>query len=43
MRRIAGAPVSRETQEHVAQAETPVEAGQVRTALAEQKLWYSLG
>ena len=43
MHRIAGAPVSSEAQKHASQAEPPVEAGQVRTALAEQKLWYSLG
>ena len=30
MRRIAGAPVSSEAQEHVSQAEPPVEAGQFR-------------
>ena len=34
MRRIAGAPVSSEAQKHVSQAEPPVEAGQVGTALA---------
>ena len=34
MHRIAGAPVSSEAQKHVSQAEPPVEAGQVGTALA---------